>query len=89
MFLMVRLAQLQGGGGRGWLGDSLSSSYSQAQLPPNRNLKSSAGGGRTSLAVQWLRLLTSTAGAVGSIPGQGTKMPCGTAKKKKKQILRG
>ena len=27
----------------------------------------------TSLAVQWLGLCTSTAGGVGSIPGQGTK----------------
>ena len=29
----------------------------------------------TSLAVQWLRLHTSTAGGVGSIPGQGIKIP--------------
>ena len=29
----------------------------------------------TSLAVQWLRLQASTTGAVGSIPGQGTKIP--------------
>ena len=28
----------------------------------------------TSLAVQWLRLRTSKAGAVGSIPGRGTKI---------------
>ena len=28
----------------------------------------------TSLAVQWLRLCASTAGAAGSIPGQGTKI---------------
>ena len=28
----------------------------------------------TSLAVQWLGLLTSTAGGAGSIPGQGTKI---------------
>ena len=42
----------------------------------------------TSLAVQWLRLCTSTAGDAGLIPGQGTKIPQavrdGTAKKKKK-----
>ena len=30
---------------------------------------------RASLAVQWLRLHTSNAGAMGSIPGQGTKIP--------------
>ena len=30
---------------------------------------------RTSLAVQWLRLCTSNAGGMGSIPGQGTKIP--------------
>ena len=29
----------------------------------------------TSLAVQWLRLHTSTAGGTGLIPGQGTKIP--------------
>ena len=29
----------------------------------------------TSLAVQWLRLQASTAGDMGSIPGQGTKIP--------------
>ena len=28
----------------------------------------------TSLAVQWLRLRTSTAGGTGSIPGRGTKI---------------
>ena len=41
----------------------------------------------TSLAVQWLRLLASTAGAMGSIPAQGTKirMPRGAAKKKKEK----
>ena len=40
----------------------------------------------TSLAVQWLRLHTSTAGGTVSIPGQGTKIPhaalCGQKKKK-------
>ena len=30
---------------------------------------------RTSLVVQWLRLQASTAGGMGSIPGQGTKIP--------------
>ena len=37
---------------------------------------------RTSLAVQWLRPYTSSAGHTGSIPGQGTKIPCGTVKTK-------
>ena len=40
------------------------------------------------LAVQWLRLHTSTAGCAGSIPGQGAKIPHaawrGKKKKKKK-----
>ena len=36
---------------------------------------------RTSLAIQWLRLLTSNAGGSGSIPGPGTKMLHGVAKK--------
>ena len=44
----------------------------------------------TSLAVQWLRLHASTAGGMGSIPGQGTKFPTcmlrGAAKKKKKNL---
>ena len=39
----------------------------------------------TSLAVQWLRLCTSTAGGMGLIPGQGTKIPhaapCGQKKR--------
>ena len=30
---------------------------------------------RNSLAVQWLRTHTSTAGGTGSTPGQGTKIP--------------
>ena len=39
----------------------------------------------TSLLIQWLRLIPN-AGGMGSIPGQGTKIPYahGTAKKKKK-----
>ena len=36
----------------------------------------------TYLAVQWLRLHASNAGGPCSIPGQGTKVPCGVAKKK-------
>ena len=43
----------------------------------------------TSLAVPWLRLCTSTAGGVCSIPGWGTKIlhaaRCGQKKKKKKK----
>ena len=42
----------------------------------------------TSLAVQWLKLRTSTAGGMGSIPGQGTKIShaarCGQNKNKNK-----
>ena len=44
--------------------------------------------GGTSLVVQWLGLRASTAGGMGLIPGQGTKIPyagCSTAKKKKKK----
>ena len=43
----------------------------------------------TSLAVQWLRLCASTAGATGLILGRGTKIPHATrcvAKKKEKEI---
>ena len=44
-----------------------------------------------SLVVQWLRLHTSNAGAVGSIPGQGTDLTCcmvqPNLKKNKKNLL--
>ena len=39
----------------------------------------------TSLAVQWLRLRTPTAGATGSIPGLGNKNPHATERSKKKK----
>ena len=41
-----------------------------------------------SLAVQWLGLCASTAGGLGSIPGQGTEVPQVSVqgKKKKKEI---
>ena len=38
------------------------------------DIKNNKRGG-TSLVVQWLRLHASMAGGVGSIPGQGTKIP--------------
>ena len=43
----------------------------------------------TSLAAQWLRLRASTAGGLGSIPGQGTKMLQAMLfrQKKKKNLL--
>ena len=45
----------------------------------------------TFLAVQWLRLCTSTAGGTGSIPGQRTKIPhamqCNQKKKKKVAMI--
>ena len=47
--------------------------------------------GRTSLAVQWLKLLASTAGDMDSIPGCGTKIPHAMVwpeKKKKKLLLK-
>ena len=42
----------------------------------------------TSLAVQWLEVFPFTAEGVGSIPGQGTKIPqaAHAAKKKKKKV---
>ena len=40
----------------------------------------------TSLAVQWLRLHTSTAGDTGSIPGRGTKIPQSCTVQPKKKI---
>ena len=38
----------------------------------------------TSLVVQWLRLCASNAGGVGSIPGQGAKIPYASWPKKPK-----
>ena len=46
----------------------------------------------TSLVVQWLRLHVSNVGGMGSIPGQGTKIPHaehGTAEKKKRSMVEG
>ena len=40
----------------------------------------------TSLAVQWLRLHTSTAGGMGSIPVQGTKIPYVSWHSQKKKL---
>ena len=40
----------------------------------------------TSLAVQWLRLLAPSAGHMGSIPGQGTKIPHAAWLGQKKRI---
>ena len=44
-----------------------------------------------SMVVQWLRLHTSNAGAAGSVPGRGTKIPQGVEpdQKKKKILLDG
>ena len=42
--------------------------------------KTKNGGGLTSLVVQWLRLHAPNAGCLGSIPGQGTKIPNATTK---------
>ena len=42
---------------------------------------------RTFLAVQWLRLHTSTAGGMGSIPGLGTKNPYATKGGQKKKLV--
>ena len=42
----------------------------------NSKLKKAMTG--TSLAVQWLGLRSSTAGGMGSIPGQGAKIPQAT-----------
>ena len=39
----------------------------------------------TSLVVQWLRLCASTAGGLGLIPGQGTKIPHATWHNQKKK----
>ena len=39
-----------------------------------------------SLAVQWLRLHTSNAGGVGSIPGQGSNIPHATVWQKNKKL---
>ena len=40
----------------------------------------------TSLAVQWLRLCTSTAGGTVSVSGWGTKIPCAVRHSQNKEI---
>ena len=40
----------------------------------------------TSLEVQWLRLLASTAGSTGSMPGQGNKIPHAAQYDQKKKV---
>ena len=42
---------------------------------------------RLPLAVQWLRLSSSTAGDLGLIPGQGTRIPHAVWQKKKSLFL--
>ena len=46
---------------------------------------------RNSVVVQWLGPCASTAGGMGSIPGQGTKIPqaawCGQRKKKRRKEI--
>ena len=50
----------------------LSLSLSPAAIQTWHLLRSHVG---TSLAVQWVRIIASTAGGMGSIPGRGTKIP--------------
>ena len=50
----------------------------------DRQKKKSRAG--ISLAVQWLGLCASTAGGVGSIPGQGTKIPHAAERGQKKAV---
>ena len=47
--------------------------------------KKRMGAGWNSMEVQWLILWASKAGAVGSIPGQGTKIPYSLQPKKSKK----
>ena len=47
------------------------------------------GGAGTSLAVQWLRICTSTAGSRGSIPGWGTRIPHAMCRGQKKKNAEG
>ena len=42
---------------------------------------------RTSLVVQWLRLHASSAGDIGSVSGQGTRMTPAAQPKKKEEIF--
>ena len=48
------------------------------QLRPSTAKKKKKSGIGNSLAVQWLRLHTSSAGGAGLIPGQGTRIPHAT-----------
>ena len=60
-----------------------------AKWQPDRqsgNSQIRTAGAGTSLAVQWLRLHTSTARGTDSIPGQGTKIPQATWHSQKKNV---
>ena len=54
-------------------------------LCENPQDKKKSRGWSTSLVVQWLRLYYN-ARVSGSIPGQGTQIPCATAKTQQSQI---
>ena len=60
-----------------------------SQCTDSENYETKVNWVETSLVVQWLRLHTSSAGGVGLIPGQRTKIPhgCGNQKKKKKESV--
>ena len=59
--------------------------HSYTQTQPNTEVKSSKGEIKTSLAAQWLRLHTFTAGGVGSVPGGKTGIPHAMQHSKKKK----
>ena len=65
-----------------FLGDQDSVRHHPRPLTGRERQKTNQNFG-TLVMVQWLRLCTSNAGGTGSIPGQGTRIPHGSAKKQK------
>ena len=59
--------------------------FSKRDRSPRNTLRRKYPLGGNSLTVQWLGLHAFTAEGLGSVPGQGTKIPCGVIKKLKKK----
>ena len=56
-----------------------------SQYSDSENYETNVNWAETSLVVQWLRLHACSAGGVGLIPGQRTKIPHGCGNQKKKE----
>ena len=69
-----RSSRKRGNYGEAICNKAISEDFQELKINMKLQIKNIAQEG-TSLAVQWLRLCGSNAGAMGSIPGWGTKIP--------------